>query len=145
MDRMNVAARHEDVVRQCPSLCPVDRDKTSAAPPSPLNFQESYEIAFAGFTSAGPAADIIVTRHEHHRPSVFPPDMNRRPLATQHTASDTPGAKTNSSIPPTGGAGDKKWQIDEASGVPTPVIRANMISFRRSYPGPVKVTFFEQD
>jgi hypothetical protein len=71
--------------------------------------------------------------------------MNRRPLATQRPSADAPATETNASSPPTGGATDKKWQIDEASGVPAPVIRANMISFRRSYRGQVKVTFFEQD
>lgn len=70
--------------------------------------------------------------------------MNRRPLATPHPASDA-RTETNASAEPASGAADKKWQIDEASGVPAPVIRANMISFRRSYRGRVKVTFFDQD
>lgn len=45
---------------------------------------------------------------------------------------------------PAGGAAEKKWHVDEPSGVPAPVIRANMISFRRSFQGRIKVAFFEQ-
>jgi len=41
-------------------------------------------------------------------------------------------------------ATEKKWQIDRASGVPAPVIRANMVSLRLSPMGRIKVAFFEQ-
>lgn len=39
---------------------------------------------------------------------------------------------------------EKKWQVDRASGVPAPVIRANMVSLRLSRKGQIKVAFFEQ-
>jgi hypothetical protein len=39
---------------------------------------------------------------------------------------------------------EKKWQVDRASGVPVPVIRANMVSLRLSRKGQIKVAFFEQ-
>jgi hypothetical protein len=39
---------------------------------------------------------------------------------------------------------EKKWQVDRASGVPAPVIRANMISLRLSPKGQIKVAFFSQ-
>jgi hypothetical protein len=71
--------------------------------------------------------------------------MKRRPLATQRAASDSILDETQVSIPSGGDAAEKKWQVDGASGVPAPVIRANMISFRRSYRGQVKVAFFEQE
>lgn len=121
------------------------RDKASAGTTRAPIFKKATKSRARAFTSDRLPADINVTRHEHHRPSRLPPDMNRRPLATQHIASDSPATETNASAEHTGGAADKKWQIDEASGVPAPVIRANMISFRRSYRGRVKVTFFDQD
>lgn len=71
--------------------------------------------------------------------------MNRRPLATKRPAPKSLAQESNSSPPAAGTGAEKKWQIDEASGVPTPVIRANSISFRRSLKGPVKVAFFEPD
>ncbi|HQU44099.1 MAG TPA: hypothetical protein VNH11_09165 [Pirellulales bacterium] len=56
---------------------------------------------------------------------------------------------TETKIPPTASPAadltDKKWQIDRGAGVPSPVIRTNMISLRRSYQGRVKVAFFERD
>lgn len=71
--------------------------------------------------------------------------MNRRPLATRRPAPESLAEETNGSEPATGNGTEKKWQVDEASGVPAPVIRANSISFRRSLKGPVKVAFFEPD
>ena len=41
-------------------------------------------------------------------------------------------------------ASQKKWQVDRASGVPAPVIRANMVSLRLSGKGQIKVAFFQQ-
>ncbi|HXT60510.1 MAG TPA: hypothetical protein VN699_17850 [Pirellulales bacterium] len=40
---------------------------------------------------------------------------------------------------------DKKWEFDGPQGIPAPVIRANMISFRVSYQGRVQVAFFDQE
>lgn len=40
---------------------------------------------------------------------------------------------------------EKVWEIDGPEGVPAPVIRANMISFRVSYQGRVQVAFFEEE
>ena len=60
---------------------------------------------------------------------------NLEPMAIDNSAADSPDS----------GAAEKKWQIDRASGVPAPVIRANMISLRLSYQGRVKVAFFDQD
>jgi hypothetical protein len=41
-------------------------------------------------------------------------------------------------------AAQKKWQVDRASGVPAPVIRANMVSLRLAGKGRIKVAFFAQ-
>jgi hypothetical protein len=71
--------------------------------------------------------------------------MKRRPLATKRPASNTPTTELNGTEPSTGDSTEKKWQVDEASGVPAPVIRANSISFRRSFKGRVKVAFFEPE
>ncbi|HWB12263.1 MAG TPA: hypothetical protein VG826_23750 [Pirellulales bacterium] len=47
--------------------------------------------------------------------------------------------------PAAGDAGsEKRWQVDRASGVPAPVIRANMVSLRLSRKGQIKVAFFSQ-
>jgi hypothetical protein len=68
----------------------------------------------------------------------------------QHTAAsvtnDSQPTTANQSATPTPAtsATDKKWQIDRASGVPVPVIRANMVSLRLSRKGRLKVAFFEQ-
>ena len=77
--------------------------------------------------------------------SAPPPDtMKRRPLATKRPDSDS--VSTNmTGTDPAAAAAEKKWQVDEASGVPAPVIRANSISLRLSYQGRVKVTFFEPE
>lgn len=45
---------------------------------------------------------------------------------------------------PAAAPAQKTWEVHAASGVPAPVIRANMISLRLSFQGGVKVTFFEQ-
>ena len=71
--------------------------------------------------------------------------MKRRSLATNRPASDSLAQETNGTEPASGNGAEKKWQVDEASGVPAPVIRANSISFRRSFKGRVKVAFFEPD
>jgi hypothetical protein len=71
--------------------------------------------------------------------------MKRRSLATQRPGSDSLPKDLTSASTPNGDATEKKWQLDEPSGVPAPVIRANMISLRKSFQGRVKVTFFEQD
>lgn len=68
----------------------------------------------------------------------------------QHTAANATNdlppttAIQTASQPPVTTATDKKWQIDRASGVPVPVIRANMVSLRLSGKGRLKVAFFEQ-
>ena len=67
------------------------------------------------------------------RPAASAPN-ELEPLATDNVASESPVS----------GPADKKWQIDRASGVPAPVIRANMVSLRRSRKGRLKVAFFEQ-
>jgi hypothetical protein len=71
--------------------------------------------------------------------------MKRRPLATKRPSAPPPSTNETGSGPATADAADKTWQIDEASGVPAPVIRANSISFRLSHQGRVKVTFFGQE
>ena len=71
--------------------------------------------------------------------------MKRRSLAPQRPAADTLSTELTAADSPENQATVKTWQVDEASGVPAPVIRANAISFRKSYQGRVKVTFFEQD
>lgn len=71
--------------------------------------------------------------------------MKQRQAATMPPALD-PSATNNSDTDSTStDIAEKKWQFDRASGVPAPVIRANMISLRLSYQGRVKVAFFEQD
>lgn len=70
--------------------------------------------------------------------------MTQRPAATTPSTLETT-AIDNSAVDSPADATEKKWQIDRASGVPAPVIRANMISLRLSYQGRVKVAFFEQD
>lgn len=70
--------------------------------------------------------------------------MSRRPAATKPPVLD-PLPTDLSAEAPAGDITEKKWQVDGPSGVPAPVIRANMISLRLSYQGRVKVAFFEQD
>jgi hypothetical protein len=62
--------------------------------------------------------------------------------ATSPTTETSPVAPAVSAT--TVGA-DKKWEFDGPQGVPAPVIRANMISFRVSYQGRVQVAFFDQE
>ncbi|HVX14046.1 MAG TPA: hypothetical protein VHC22_22870 [Pirellulales bacterium] len=71
--------------------------------------------------------------------------MKRRPLATKRTTSVSPSTNVNGTGPDAADPAEKTWQVDEASGVPAPVIRANSISFRLSHQGRVKVTFFGQE
>jgi hypothetical protein len=68
-----------------------------------------------------------------HRAVASAPD-ELIPLASDNATNESPVS----------GPADKKWQIDRASGVPAPVIRANMISMRLSRKGQIKVAFFEQ-
>lgn len=71
--------------------------------------------------------------------------MKRRPLAQPSANPESLSADASAATPAVGDGTRKTWQVDEPSGLPAPVIRANMISFRRSYQGRVKVTFFEQE
>lgn len=71
--------------------------------------------------------------------------MNQRPAATTPSNLEPIATDSSSAESPDTRAAEKKWQIDRASGVPVPVIRANMISLRLSYQGRVKVAFFDQD
>lgn len=93
------------------------------------------------------SAEIVCTRTARDAlgPGFFRSfqNMKQRPhdSATQESIARTPDATSQ----PLADSADKKWQIDQASGVPAPVIRANMISLRLSYQGRVKVAFFEQD
>lgn len=61
--------------------------------------------------------------------------------AVSRRTSATPSANTPL---PAADPAQKTWEVHPASGVPAPVIRANMISLRLSFQGGVKVTFFEQ-
>ena len=94
-----------------------------------------------------PTADIIGTRSVTQSAQLNPAltFMKRRPLATKHPILNAQPAHSSSDQAPAGDAADKKWQVDQASGVPAPVIRTNMISLRLSYQGRIKVAFFEQD
>ena len=62
------------------------------------------------------------------------------PAVSRRTATPAPAT----SQPPAAEPAKKNWEVHSASGVPAPVIRANMISLRLSFDGGVKVTFFEQ-
>ncbi|HEX7448270.1 MAG TPA: hypothetical protein VF306_12030 [Pirellulales bacterium] len=57
---------------------------------------------------------------------------------------DVPLAAVPAKVPSAADPAQKTWEVHSASGVPAPVIRANMISLRLSFQGGVKVTFFEQ-
>ncbi|HEX5443649.1 MAG TPA: hypothetical protein VFW87_07465 [Pirellulales bacterium] len=76
-------------------------------------------------------------------PASTPPAASRRasPLLPQGAV---PLAAVPSNDPPVADPAQKTWEVHSASGVPAPVIRANMISLRLSFQGGVKVTFFEQ-
>lgn len=71
--------------------------------------------------------------------------MNRRPVVHPRPAPESLSTDTTPETSPAADGAQKIWHVDEPSGLPVPVIRANMISFRRSYQGRVKVTFFEQE
>jgi hypothetical protein len=70
----------------------------------------------------------------------------------RRTTARTPAtniARTPDSTTPDGeaseaNAAEKRWEVDQAEGIPAPVIRANMISLRVSYQGRVQVAFFDQ-
>lgn len=63
---------------------------------------------------------------------------------TAASAPSLPAAVPTSQSPAAPDPAAKRWEIDGPSGVPAPVIRANMISLRLSFQGRVKVTFFDQ-
>lgn len=67
----------------------------------------------------------------------------RSPVGTPPAVSRRTAAPA-ASQPPVADPAQKSWEVHAASGVPAPVIRANMISLRLSFDGGVKVTFFEQ-
>lgn len=62
------------------------------------------------------------------------------PAIQQPPVTNPPAEATPAKAPTT----EKVWDLDGPSGVPAPVIRANMISFRVSYQGRVQVAFFEE-
>jgi hypothetical protein len=79
----------------------------------------------------------------------------KRSIAARKPAQVSPAAAAEqivhgSTLPavdaqPKVGSKEKVWEIDGPEGVPAPVIRANMISFRVSYQGRVQVAFFEEE
>ncbi len=79
----------------------------------------------------------------------------KRSIAARKPARAVPATPANQQVPetnlpadaaqPKAPAKDKAWDLDGPSGVPAPVIRANMISFRVSYQGRVQVAFFEEE
>lgn len=68
----------------------------------------------------------------------------RTAAATATPAGTLPATLPNNQLPAAADPAAKRWEIDGPSGVPAPVIRANMISLRLSFQGRVKVTFFDQ-
>lgn len=70
--------------------------------------------------------------------------MNHRPAASAPNEATANVSNSTASETPLSDPAEKKWQVDRASGVPAPVIRANMVSLRRSGKGRLKVAFFEQ-
>lgn len=70
--------------------------------------------------------------------------MKHRPAASAPNEATANVSNSTASESPVSDPAEKKWQVDSASGVPAPVIRANMISLRRSTKGRLKVAFFEQ-
>ncbi|HEX7375837.1 MAG TPA: hypothetical protein VF278_01930 [Pirellulales bacterium] len=71
--------------------------------------------------------------------------MNSRPVAHPHSAPDLASGASDPATQPGADGAQKTWHLDEPNSLPAPIIRANMISFRRSYQGRVKVAFFERD
>jgi hypothetical protein len=71
--------------------------------------------------------------------------MKRRTTArTPPKPAPTPDSTTSDGQASEAKAAEKRWEIDQAGGIPAPVIRANMISLRVSYQGRVQVAFFDQ-
>lgn len=68
----------------------------------------------------------------------------RSPVTTPSAVSRRTSAGPADNEPLPVASSQKTWEVHPASGVPAPVIRANMISLRLSFQGSVKVTFFEQ-
>ena len=69
-------------------------------------------------------------------------------LATPLAPASQPATEGNPAAPAvsaTAASTEKKWELDGPQGIPAPVIRANMISFRVSYQGRVQVAFFDQE
>ena len=69
--------------------------------------------------------------------------MKQQPAGSVPNELD-PLATTSPAAKAAEGGAEKKWQVDRASGVPAPVIRANMVSLRLSPKGRLKIAFFEQ-
>ena len=70
--------------------------------------------------------------------------MTNLPSASAPNEATANVSNSTASELPVSDPAEKRWQVDRASGVPAPVIRANMISLRRSRKGRLKVAFFEQ-
>lgn len=68
----------------------------------------------------------------------------RTPVSASPAVSRRTAATPPLEQPPAADPAQKTWEVHPASGMPAPVIRANMISLRLSFQGGVKVTFFEQ-